>query len=78
MIWAASQALSKFSPSKKDSFLPLLPSLEDAQAVAKAIAAEVARTAIEEGLAQINQEKDLEKLVEDMFWMPRYLPLRKR
>ena len=76
MIWAASQALSNFSPSKKDSFLPLLPSLDDAQTVAKHIAVAVARTAIETGLAQHNQEDDLERLIEERFWEPRYLPFK--
>lgn len=77
MIWAASQALSEFSPSKKDSFMPLLPSLDDAQAVAKHIAVAVAQTAIDTGLAQCNQDGDLPKLVEAMFWEPRYLPFRR-
>ena len=74
MIWAASQALSELSPSKKDSFLPLLPFIDDAQAVAKHIAVAVARTAIETGLAQCNQDKDLETLIQDIFWKPNYLP----
>jgi len=74
MIWAASQALSEFSPSKKDSFLPLLPSLDDAQIVAKHIAISVAKTAIDSGLAQCNQDKPLDKLIDSLFWEPRYLP----
>ncbi|WP_028388442.1 NAD-dependent malic enzyme [Legionella fairfieldensis] len=78
MIWAAALALSEYSPSKKDSFLPLLPSLDDAQTVAKHIAIAVAQTAIEEGLAQKNKEADLEKLIQDNFWEPRYLPFRKK
>ncbi|WP_419418631.1 NAD-dependent malic enzyme [Legionella sp. D16C41] len=78
MIWAAAQALSEFAPSKKDSFLPLLPSLDDAQVVAKYIAVAVAKAAIEENLAEQNQEADLEKVVNDLFWEPRYLPFRKR
>ena len=77
MIWAAAQALSEHSPSKKDSFLPLLPSLNDAQIVAKRIAVAVAQTAIDEALAQRNQEADLEKLIQELFWEPRYLPFRK-
>ncbi len=76
MIWAASEALSQFSPSKKDSFLPLLPSLDDAQVVAKHIAVAVARSAIETGLAQCNQDKDLTSLINERFWEPRYLPFR--
>lgn len=74
MIWAASQALSEFSPSNKDSFLPLLPSLNDAQIVAKHIAVKVAEVAIESGFAQRNQNKPLDKLIDTLFWEPRYLP----
>ena len=74
MIWAASQALSDFSPSKKDSFLPLLPSLDDAQLVAKHIAISVAQVAIDSGLAQRNQDKPLPALIDSVFWEPRYLP----
>jgi malate dehydrogenase (oxaloacetate-decarboxylating) len=76
MIWAASLALSEFSPSKKDSFLSLLPSLDDAQAVAKRIAVMVAKTALEEGLAT-NQEINLDQRIENLFWEPRYLPYKR-
>lgn len=77
MILAAATTLSQFSPSKKDSFLPLLPSLDKAQTVAKKIAIAVAQCAVDSGYAQNNQEEDLEKLIEDRFWEPRYLPFRK-
>lgn len=76
MILAAAHTLCQFAPSKKDSFLPLLPSLDDAQTVAKAIAVAVAQCAIDTGYAQRNQEKDLVKLVDELFWEPRYLPFR--
>lgn len=78
MIWAAALALSEFSPSRKNSFLPLLPSLDDAQAVAKHIAVAVAKTAISENLAQINADAPVEKIINDLFWEPRYLPFRKK
>lgn len=77
MILAAAETLAKFAPSKKDSFLPLLPSLDDAQTVAKQIAIAVAKCAIDSGHAQKNQEEDIEKLVDGMFWEPRYLPFKK-
>ncbi len=77
MILAAAETLAKFAPSKKDSFLPLLPSLDDAQTVAKQIAIAVALCAIGSGHAQKNHEEDIEKLVDDMFWEPRYLPFKK-
>lgn len=78
MIWAAAKALSEYAPSKKDSFLPLLPSLNQAQAVAKHIAIAVARTAIDMGLAQCNQEANLEQLIQDQYWEPRYLPYKRK
>ena len=77
MILASAVTLGKFAPSKKDSFLPLLPSLDDAQTVAKAIAVAVAKCAINSGYAQKNQDKDVEKLIEDMYWVPRYLPFKR-
>jgi malate dehydrogenase (oxaloacetate-decarboxylating) len=78
MIWAAAQALSEFAPSRRDSYLPLLPSLDDAQSVAKHIAIKVAEVAIEEGLAQKNQDKPLPALIDALFWEPRYLPFKKK
>jgi len=78
MIWAAANALSEFAPSKKDSFKALLPSLEDAQTVAKYIAVAVAQTAVDENIAQANQNANLEQVVQDLFWEPRYLPFRRK
>ncbi|MFO9054807.1 NAD-dependent malic enzyme [Legionella pneumophila serogroup 3] len=78
MILAAAQTLSKFAPSKKDSFLPLLPSLDNAQIVAKEIAIAVAQCAIDSGYAQKNQDKELPRLIDELFWEPRYLPFRKK
>lgn len=77
MMLSAAHTLCQFAPSKKDSFLPLLPSLDNAQAVAKEIAIAVAQCAIDSGYAQKNQDKDLKTIIEDMFWEPRYLPFRK-
>lgn len=77
MIWAAAETLSELAPSKKDSFLPLLPSLDAAQKVAKEIALAVAKTAIEEKLATDNLDVDLEDHIEKIFWEPRYLPFKK-
>jgi malate dehydrogenase (oxaloacetate-decarboxylating) len=76
MMWAAAFALSEFAPCKEDSTQPLLPSLDNAQDVAKHIAVAVARAAIEEGLAQENQEANLEELMDALFWEPCYLPFK--
>lgn len=77
MIIAAAQTLCQFAPSKQDSFLPLLPALDNAQLVAKEIAQAVAQSAINSGLAQKNQTADLKQIIEDMYWEPEYLPFRK-
>ncbi|MCC5791146.1 MAG: NAD-dependent malic enzyme [Legionellaceae bacterium] len=77
MILAAAQTLSLYAPSRKDSFQPLLPSLENAQQVARHIAVAVAQSAIDDGYAQENQDADLPGLIEDLFWEPRYLPYQK-
>ncbi|MBA2653263.1 MAG: NAD-dependent malic enzyme [Tatlockia sp.] len=77
MIWAAAEALSKYSPRRNESSSSLLPSLDKAQAVAKRIAVAVAQAAINEGLAQQNHEADLESLIQNRFWEPFYLPFRK-
>lgn len=74
MIWAAAKTLSESAPCRKDSALPLLPSLDDAQTVAKQIAVAVAQMAIDEKVATENIHKTLEPLIEDIFWEPRYLP----
>lgn len=77
MIAAAAEALTQLSPSKKDSFLPLLPSLDKAQSVAKRIAIAVAKKAIEEGLAQCDKNVNVQDLILNNFWEPRYLPFRR-
>lgn len=78
MIWAATQALSSHSPTKQNSFAPLLPSLGKAQTIAKHIAIAVAEAAVKEGVAQINQEENLTEIVEGLFWEPHYLPFQKK
>ncbi len=76
MIWSAAQCLADYAPSKIDSFLPLLPSLDDAKEVAKNIAFAVANKAIDSGYAQENPQ-DLKTKINNMYWEPRYLPFRK-
>jgi len=78
MIWAAAQALSDCSPGSESLFAPLLPSLDDAQSVARHIALAVAQAAIDEGLAKRNQDANLDRVIDELFWVPRYLPFRKK
>lgn len=78
MIYSASEALATLAPSQKDSFLPLLPSLEDAKEAAKTIALAVGQAAIDEKLATYKSMDDIENNIKAMFWEPRYLPLRRK
>ena len=85
MILAAAQTLSAHSPSlqaattdNNQQHVPLLPSLNDAQLVAKHIALAVAKAAIEEGFAQKNQDAELSDVIDAMYWEPHYLPFRRK
>jgi malate dehydrogenase (oxaloacetate-decarboxylating) len=74
MIGQACLALSECSPTTEDPYAALLPSLNDAQAVAKHIAQAVAKEGIRQGVATKNQDRDLAEVIEEMFWYPHYLP----
>jgi malate dehydrogenase (oxaloacetate-decarboxylating) len=70
MLAASANAVAKMS----DSSLPgasLLPSINQLQEVSKAVAIEVAKTAIAEGIAKA-EIKDIEKVVTDSMWKPEY------
>jgi malate dehydrogenase (oxaloacetate-decarboxylating) len=70
MLAASANAVAKMS----DSSLPgasLLPSINQLQEVSKAVAIEVAKTAIAEGIAKA-EIKDIEKVVTDAMWKPEY------
>lgn len=77
MVWAVAETLSTLSPARTDDMLPLLPPLTDAQSIAKKIAIAVAKTAIAQGLAQKNQDVDLEACIDALYWEPHYLPYKK-
>lgn len=76
LLWAAAQAISDLSPSQEDSFLPILPSIEQSEMVAKHVAIAVAKKAIELGLATRHQDRDIEQLIHSNYWTPTYLPFR--
>ncbi|MCR9191883.1 MAG: NAD-dependent malic enzyme [Gammaproteobacteria bacterium] len=76
MLWAAAQALSELSPIVEDHFLPLLPSLCQAETVSKHVAMAVAQAAITGNLAR-KKPSHLEKAIDDLYWKPEYLPFVK-
>lgn len=78
MLWAACQALSEYTSHTGDS--ALLPSVEEAQSAAFAIAEAVAKQAIQEGVATIAvpDDKALASLILSQVWEPHYCELRKK
>ena len=73
MLWAAAQALAELSPSAKDPFLALLPALDEAELISKKIAVAVAKTAIEQGIAEVKESQGLDEIIEKHYWRPKYL-----
>ncbi|MDF1653608.1 MAG: NAD-dependent malic enzyme [Coxiellaceae bacterium] len=73
MLMAASKALSDIQLTHP---YRLLPKLERAQELSRAIGIAVAQQAIDEGLAIINPQKTVEQLVDETMWSPEYLPYR--
>ncbi|MGD9107905.1 MAG: NAD-dependent malic enzyme [Gammaproteobacteria bacterium] len=71
MIWAGCCALTKCVPTTQDIAAPLLPGLEDIQAVSSKVAAAVAKQAIIDGVAP---QIDIEQAVFDAIWRPKYVP----
>lgn len=77
MLFAASQALSECAPCNTNPTHPLLPTMSDAQSVAKHIALAVAQCAIDENLAEPIKTMPLEEHIQNLFWAPHYLPFKK-
>jgi malate dehydrogenase (oxaloacetate-decarboxylating) len=77
MLWAATQALSQCSPVVHDKNAALLPKLADAKKVSIEVALAVAEQARKEGVAQIPDELDLRRAIQQIMWEPRYVPYRK-
>lgn len=77
MILKAAETLSSFSPALESQHAPILPPLQDAQWIAKKIAVAVAQQAITEGLTLKNNTNDLEALIDNIFWEPKYIPFQR-
>ena len=75
MLMAASVTLSECSPALSDPQGGLLPPLDDIRAVSRRIAFAVARQAQAEGLADAMTDDELERRIEDTFWVPEYTPI---
>lgn len=77
MLWTACKTLSDCSPAKQDPAAPLLPDFSDVYDISKKIALVVANQARKEGLAQVDDNVDFEKIINASFWTPKYYPYKK-
>lgn len=77
MLWAATTALAECSPSQQDKMAPILPKLSETKMVSIRVARAVAATALAEGLARIDDDADIDKLIAKQIWEPRYYPYRR-
>mgnify|MGYP006280726027 FL=1 len=77
MIDAGLRALAEHIPASRDPEAPLMPPLEQAAAVASAVAEAVALVGVEQGLARLatTPEQARQRLAE-AHWSPEYQPLR--
>ncbi len=75
MLWAASCALSQSTVSETGRLLPTLEQVT--QQTSRALAIAVARTAIDEGLAQIEIKHSVEEQIDQCIWKPHYLPYQR-
>lgn len=78
MLWAAATALSQFSRADQNPLEPILPKLAESKKIRRQIALAVAARARQEGLAEVDPTLDLEQIIDNMIWEPRYYPYRKK
>lgn len=77
MLWAAAQALSQCSRMPENPAEPILPKLTESKKIRRHIALAVAKRAREEGVSQIDPILDLEHIIDNIVWEPRYYPYKK-
>lgn len=70
MLMASSRALADCSPLLQDPQADLLPSLGEIQSVSKVIAFDVAKAAIQDGVAVMINDELLKQKIEESFWHP--------
>jgi malate dehydrogenase (oxaloacetate-decarboxylating) len=78
MFMAAARALASYKASASDSESSILPPLAESRRVSRAIALAVAAAALDDGLAAQRDAPELERLVDEKIWHPRYLPVSLR
>jgi malate dehydrogenase (oxaloacetate-decarboxylating) len=74
MIMAAAKALASLSPSRLDKSAPLLPPIAESRKVGLVVSEAVARQAIAEGVATIEDAASLPDRIRAYVWNPVYVP----
>ncbi len=74
MIMAAAKALAGLSPSRTDKDAPLLPPIAESRKVGLVVSEAVARQAMAEGVATIDDAASLPDRIRAYAWNPVYLP----
>ena len=77
MFMVAAKALAACSPTAQNPSANLLPPLTDIRDVSLQVALAVAKEAVSSGLAPHYTDEQIEKLVRDKVWTPKYLPYKK-
>ncbi|CAQ84984.1 MULTISPECIES: NAD-dependent malic enzyme [Photorhabdus] len=72
MLMAASRTLADCSPLAQKGEGPLLPLIDDIQAVSRKIAKQVAKEAQIQGVATVTSDGALDEAIERNFWKPEY------
>jgi malate dehydrogenase (oxaloacetate-decarboxylating) len=77
MFMAAALALAECSPAKMNPDGNLLPPFSKIREVSKNVAVAVAKEAIHSGLADFSNKDDLETHIQELMWVPEYLPYKR-
>ena len=81
MIVAAAHGLAELSPALKDPDLALLPDISDVRQTSVAVAMEVIKQCVKEGLNRVKnipaKDEELKAWVEEQMFVPEYRPLEK-
>jgi malate dehydrogenase (oxaloacetate-decarboxylating) len=74
MFAAAAEAVANMIDVSKMG-APLLPQVEDLRAISEAVAIEVAKAAVADGVARVEHD-DIQKAVQSAMWEPAYRPIK--
>ncbi len=77
MVMAAARTLASLSPTRQDKDAPLLPPIGDSRKVALVVAEAVAKQAIAEGVAAVENAATLGAQLRAYVWEPVYVPYKR-